>query len=564
MLLLAAAALTPPAHAATTVYSNDFENAAGAAAATGKEWSQAKIEQTPNGNRHFLGGFTTDNVTLKLERLPKHAFIRVSLDLYLIGMWDGNAQGESDGWRMCVEGGATLVDATFSNLDFASDQRDGATTQSYSSVLPGERFPAGAGAAERNTLGYEQTLLDGVSRKMDSVYRLSFVIPHQAAQIQLNFAGGEDLPEADGSRSWGLDNVKVETLDATEIKRLDTADMRRLWEAIGGHDSLAETDAFWQLAAGGDEVARFLRDRIGRAPVDKQRFAKLLLDLDSDDFPARERATQALKEMGPPIEPLLRDAIAKADSPEVKLRLAAINAAIGATPPKDPQMRRHAIALKLLKTIGCTKHEEGETKTRGWRIDDRRSQKPENVGGAVPSFSSFILPPSSFPRLILPRHAAKRDRNPVPRVDRHDRVVQIDQFLIRELPPHAFEHLIGHVPIGDERDRLGPFQRRPFAIAVERTFAPRRQAVKPLLSLTGGPGVLGVHVDAEGAPIDLRRAKLDQLDQRPLQARAVQVKLQRNQCLVTVGRDGLRVETGLHRRLLSILCRKLLPQGEGL
>jgi hypothetical protein len=178
------------------------------------------------------------------------------------------------------------------------------------------------------------------------------VVPHQAAQIQLNFAGGEDLPEADGSRSWGLDNVKVEVLEAADVKRLDTADMRRLWEAIGGHDPLAETEAFWQLAAGGDEVARFLRDRIGRAHVDGQRFAKLLLDLDGNDFPTRHRATQALNEMGPPIESLLRNAIAKADSPEVKLRLEAINAAIEATPPKDPQMRRHAIALKLLKKIG--------------------------------------------------------------------------------------------------------------------------------------------------------------------------------------------------------------------
>jgi hypothetical protein len=344
--------------AQTVVYSNDFETAA-----PGKEWSADKVEVTPKDNRHFLGGFTTDKLTLKLEKLPKHKYIRISLDLYIMATWDGNgtvnAQGARIGpdvWRMGVEGsggrGVLLVDATFSNMDFQSRfVTDEAMTQSYPSVLPGEVFPAKTGAAERNTLGFEWATSDGTLRQVDSVYRLSFVIPHDAAEIQFNFQGGEGLQPAD-DECWGLDDVKVEALDEADVKKLDEAAMRKLWETIGGHDPVAETDAFWELVTAGDDAARFLRGKVKRSGVDRKQFDKFLLDLDGDDFQAREKATQGLKAMGASIASLLRDAIDKTDSAEVKLRLETALKGINNAPPADPEMRRYAIAMKLLRAIG--------------------------------------------------------------------------------------------------------------------------------------------------------------------------------------------------------------------
>lgn len=341
--------------AQTVVYSNDFETAA-----PGKEWSEDKVEVTPKDNRHFLGGFTTEKLTLKLEKLPRHKYIRISLDLYIMGAWDGNGTVSAPGgrvgpdvWRMGVEGRPVLlVDETFSNMDFESRWvTDAAMTQSYPSVLPGEVFPAKTGAAERNTLGFEWATSDTIMRQVDSVYKLSFVIPHDAAEVQFNFQGAQGLqPAAD--ENWGLDNVKVEALDETDVKKLDDAAMRRLWETIGGHDPVAETDAFWQLVTAGDDAARFLRGKVKRAGVDRKQFEKFLLDLDGDDFQSREKATQGLKQMGPSIASLLRDAIARTDSAEVKLRLETALSGMDKSPPANPEMRRYAIAMKLLRAIG--------------------------------------------------------------------------------------------------------------------------------------------------------------------------------------------------------------------
>jgi hypothetical protein len=353
--LVIALMFTVTTRAHTIIYSNDFETAA-----PGKEWSDDKVEVTPKDNRHFLGPFTTDKLTLHLDKLPKHKYIRVSLDLYIMATWDGNGtvsgRGERIGpdvWRMGVEGSPVpLVDATFSNMDFESRWvTDAAMTQSYPSVLPGEIFPAKTGAAERNTLGFEWATSDNILRQVDSVYKFSFVIAHEAAEIQFNFQGAQGLqPAAD--ESWGLDDVKVEALDESDVKKLDDAAMRRLWETIGGHDPVAETDAFWQLVTAGDAAARFLRDKVKRAGVDRKQFGKFLVDLDGDDFQSREKATQGLKDMGPSIASLLRDAIDKSDSAEVKLRLETALKGIDKAPPADPEMRRYAIAMKLLRAIG--------------------------------------------------------------------------------------------------------------------------------------------------------------------------------------------------------------------
>jgi hypothetical protein len=356
-ILLATVSATA-ARAGSVIYTNDFETAP-----PGKEWSADKIDVTPKENRRFLGGFTAEKLTLKLEKLPGHKYVRISLDLYVMGTWSGNATLDADGarigpdvWRMGVEGRAMpLVNASFSNMDFQSRSRgEAATTQSFPSVLSGEAYPAKTGAAERNTLGYEWASDDGGVRQMDAVYRLSFVVPHEAAEIQFNFQAAEaaeGLQHAD-EEAWGLDNVKVEALDEADVKKLDETAMRKLWETIGGHDPVAETDAFWHLFAGGDDVARFMRDRVKRDVVDRKQFDKYLSATDGDDFQAREKATQGLKEMGPAIETLLREAIDKADTAELKLRLESALKEIGNAPPADPEMRRRAIALKLLRAIG--------------------------------------------------------------------------------------------------------------------------------------------------------------------------------------------------------------------
>jgi len=75
------------------------------------------------------------------------------------------------------------------------------------------------------------------------------------------------------------------------------------------------------------------------------------------------------------------------------------------------------------------------------------------------------------------------------------------------------------VGIADEGDRFRPLERGALALGVERGFAPGVQRVEALLGFPGVAGVLGVHVDAVGAAVDLRGAGLHELEEPGLDRR---------------------------------------------
>jgi hypothetical protein len=352
-----------PARAADPVYANDFE------AAAGKAWSADQLDVTPKGNRRFLGAFSTERVSLRLEKLPKHARLRVSFDLYVIGTWDGNAAAGRNGvavgpdvWRMSVGDpgqvdaheaeGAVVLETTFSNFDQPGDPVvKEAQAQRWPAVLPGDSHPARTGAAERNTLGYQWDGGNGVARDLDSVYRISVVVPHTADAVRFDFAGAGGMATGD-DETWGLDNVKVEALGERDGPKLGEVELRRLWETVGGRDPVAEAEAVRRLIEGGDATVPFLRARVGPVGVDKKRFEQWVAQLDGDDFGARERATEAIRSLGPAAEGLLREAADRAESAEVKLRLESALRKLAQAPPSDAEMRRHAVAVGILRTIG--------------------------------------------------------------------------------------------------------------------------------------------------------------------------------------------------------------------
>ena len=87
----------------------------------------------------------------------------------------------------------------------------------------------------------------------------------------------------------------------------------------------------------------------------------------------------------------------------------------------------------------------------------------------------------------------------------------------------------------DERDGLGPRQRGPLAIAVERRLAPGVEDVDPLFRLSCRAGVDRVHVEAIRAAVDLRGADLDELQQRVFQAGALRELVQSEHRAIAFG-----------------------------
>jgi hypothetical protein len=177
--------LAGPAARADLVYRQDFEGS------VGTEWSSRHVEVTPVGSRRFLGQFANHTVNLHLDNLPRHTWVTLSFDVFVLQSWDGNHPTVGpDVWSVGVDHGPTLLRTTFSNSE---------PNQAFPDPYPGGDHLARMGAAEVDTLGYQYI--------GDSVYHLSFTFQHTGHSVAFNFAGSG--LEALGNETWGLDNVSV-------------------------------------------------------------------------------------------------------------------------------------------------------------------------------------------------------------------------------------------------------------------------------------------------------------------------------------------------------------------
>ncbi len=199
----------------TAVYFNDFERQAG------PNWSHDITDATLIGQRRFLGQFNNDSVRLALTDLPPHTNVRLTFDLFLLRSWDGDglagppelSSGPGpDLWSLTVNGDVTLLSTTFDNHWLPS--RQSFHRQSYPHNYPGPGMLPETGAAEAGTLGYARTFPETGTEYvgMDSVYHLTFTVADSAPTIGFDFAASGLQLITD--ESWGLDNVRVEVVDA--------------------------------------------------------------------------------------------------------------------------------------------------------------------------------------------------------------------------------------------------------------------------------------------------------------------------------------------------------------
>jgi hypothetical protein len=180
------------------VYQNGFEGV------VGPEWTRTNTEVSPTGRR-FLGRFGAEAVALSLTGIGAHSSLSVTVDLYVIGTWDGNASSPDgpDTLDVAVVGVQNVLHASFSNVPWHISPNN---RQSYPGRYPGPNNAAQTGAAETSTLGY-MALFQGIQRRVDAVYRLNAVVPHTGPAVALAFTGS--TTEGTSDESWGIDNVDV-------------------------------------------------------------------------------------------------------------------------------------------------------------------------------------------------------------------------------------------------------------------------------------------------------------------------------------------------------------------
>jgi len=102
---------------------------------------------------------------------------------------------------------------------------------------------------------------------------------------------------------------------------LSGEELEATWRDLGGTDGPAAFQAFWRLTASPRETATFLGEHLKPVPAaDPARLARLIADLDSEQFTARDAAGRELEQLAERAEPALRKLLAGQPSPEARRR----------------------------------------------------------------------------------------------------------------------------------------------------------------------------------------------------------------------------------------------------
>jgi len=171
---------------------------------------------------------------------------------------------------------------------------------------------------------------------------------------------GKMLGELAGGAAESLLTIRAKAIQtrlgkasAPAVLALPSAE---LWTALADEDPRAAYLAMRLLWASPDRALPFLRERMRavatREALDEPaRIARLIAELDSDDFAVREKASKMLPAVGKLAEPALRKALASQPSPEARVRIERVLRDIdkGAVSPDHLRASR---ALEVLEGIG--------------------------------------------------------------------------------------------------------------------------------------------------------------------------------------------------------------------
>jgi dipeptidyl aminopeptidase/acylaminoacyl peptidase len=110
---------------------------------------------------------------------------------------------------------------------------------------------------------------------------------------------------------------------ARRLKAPTPAELDGLWRDLGGANPTRAYEAVRTLAGAAEQAVPLVRDRLrpAKAKVDAARIARLIAELDDDEFAVRERASAELDRLGLEAVPAWRRALAKKPGAELRRRL---------------------------------------------------------------------------------------------------------------------------------------------------------------------------------------------------------------------------------------------------
>jgi RNA polymerase sigma factor (sigma-70 family) len=138
--------------------------------------------------------------------------------------------------------------------------------------------------------------------------------------------------------------------------RLQTAkwtlrELEKRWIDLASNAGPQAVQALWDLVASPEQSVPLLRQRIKPIePADAKRVQRLMNDLDSEDFPTRNKATQELKSIVEGAAPALQKRLAEKPSLEMRQRIKQILDSLD--PSADPKRLRELRSIQVLEYIG--------------------------------------------------------------------------------------------------------------------------------------------------------------------------------------------------------------------
>jgi RNA polymerase sigma factor (sigma-70 family) len=214
-------------------------------------------------------------------------------------------------------------------------------------ALP-EGLPIGAGSAAFAPDG--RTL---ATASADGLVRLWEVATWT---VRASFQGHRDRVtalafEPDGRLLSGSLDTTVLAWDVRPPRSTD-GPLAATWEGLGQTEAAPAFRAQGRLLAAPAEAVALLAARLKPAqPVDAQRLAVLVADLDSPQFTSRKQAADALRQLGKRAAPALRQAEQKAGSLETRRRAGALLAELEKSPPAADELRALR-AVEVLEWLG--------------------------------------------------------------------------------------------------------------------------------------------------------------------------------------------------------------------
>jgi WD40 repeat protein len=152
---------------------------------------------------------------------------------------------------------------------------------------------------------------------------------------------------ASGSEDTTILLWRLTGLLARRPRPIHASQMRTWWGQLASADGLSAYRAAWSLAEA-DQAVPFLATQLRPIrPLDDRRRARLLADLDSDDFETREQAEKELGAMQEVAAPALRAALRNKPSLDLALRARRLLERISPSLP-----RQQALALMVLEDVG--------------------------------------------------------------------------------------------------------------------------------------------------------------------------------------------------------------------